>query len=84
MRDLTDRQREILAGIAGYSLQHGFPPTVRELCTAFGYSSPNAINQQLNALQRKGYISRRNRTARGIVILKQEGAATPITDGQQA
>ncbi len=34
----------------------GYPPTIREICSHFGFSSPLSAKQHVDALQRKGYI----------------------------
>lgn len=45
-------------------------PTVREMCKAFNIKSPNGVQCHIIALERKGYIRRRNRKARGIEVLR--------------
>jgi repressor LexA len=53
---LTDRQRETLAFIAEAVTDHGYPPSVREICEALGLASSSTVHSHLQALQRKGYI----------------------------
>ena len=36
MKGLTERQSEILEWIRGFVLEHGIPPTVREIGREFG------------------------------------------------
>lgn len=47
------------------------PPTVREIAEHFGFRSPKAVSDHLNALERKGYISRSRRKARNIEMRKE-------------
>lgn len=54
---LTDRQREILAWVDGYIRDHGFSPTIRELCRAFGFKSPNGAVSHLTPLRKKGALT---------------------------
>ncbi len=68
MRDLTKRQREIFDFILTSLREEGFIPSVREIGEAFGFASTNAVNTHLDALARKGYISRRPGAARNIEI----------------
>lgn len=53
---LTPRQAEVLDAIYQHVATTGTPPTVRELCTALGISSPNGVTQHLDALRKKGAI----------------------------
>jgi repressor LexA len=58
MRELTDRQQLLLSFIEEYALDHGFPPSIREMADHMGISSTNGVNDHLKALERKGYLSR--------------------------
>jgi len=68
--ELTSRQRQILEYIVEYEKEHGYPPTIREICEAFGISSPRGVSKHLEALEKKGYIERSKGRSRGIRILK--------------
>lgn len=67
-KKLTDRQREVFDFIRHSSQAENRPPTVREIADHFGFRSPKAVTDHLNALERKGYIIRRNRKSRNIEI----------------
>ena len=58
MRPLTEKQRQLLMFIHGHIRRHGYPPTLREMAEHYGVRSPNAINDRLKALERKGYLKR--------------------------
>jgi repressor LexA len=70
MRDdltqLTARQGEILEFIRTTLAESGAPPTREEIARAFGFRSPNAAEQHLQALRRKGLIELVAGTSRGI------------------
>lgn len=53
---LTDRQAQVLAWISRYIDDHGYSPTIREMCVALGIRSPNGVVCHLEPLRRKGYI----------------------------
>ena len=57
MKGLTPRQREILDFIE-QGIRRGLPPTFREINRRFGFSSTNAANDHLVALEQKGYLVR--------------------------
>lgn len=68
MRDLTPKQQQIFDFILKSLRNYGTIPSVREIASAFGFSSTNAVNCHLEALTKKGYINRRYGTARNIEI----------------
>ncbi len=56
MRDLTERQREILDYIAQFTDDNAYAPTVREICEHFNISI-RAVQDHISALQKKGVLS---------------------------
>ena len=69
MRALTARQQEILTLIQRHIAQTGFPPTRAEIATELGFRSPNAAEEHLKALARKGAIELASGSSRGIRIM---------------
>ncbi|MFW5857500.1 MAG: LexA family protein, partial [Planctomycetota bacterium] len=72
--DLTTRQREVLAFLAGEIRREGRPPTLRELAAHFGWRSDNSARQHLRLLRRKGVIAYDEGVARGIRLRGAAGA----------
>jgi len=70
---LTPRQREILDFIRTTLEVLGAPPTRAEICSAFGFASPNAAEEHLRALAKKGAIVLEPLSARGIRLVEQLG-----------
>ena len=70
MKELTARQQEILDLIRRHIDQTGFPPTRMDICNALGFKSPNAAEDHLRALARKGVIELTSGTSRGIRLVK--------------
>jgi repressor LexA len=66
MRDLTPRQHEILSLIRQHIADTGFPPTRAEIAGKLGFRSPNAAEEHLKALARKGAIELTSGASRGI------------------
>jgi repressor LexA len=66
MHTLTPRQAEILALIRDHMTAHGWPPTRSEIAQALGFRSPNAAEEHLRALARKGAIELVPGASRGI------------------
>ena len=70
---LTARQQEILDFIRATVESEGRPPTRAEVCTAFGFRSPNAAETHLRALAAKGAILLEEGRARGIRLAEARG-----------
>jgi repressor LexA len=68
MEDLTPRQRQVLKFIQDSLVEHGLPPTRAEIAEALGFKSPNAAEEHLRALQRKGVLDLRPGASRGIQL----------------
>lgn len=75
MIKLTKRQAEILAFLRDWIEQHGFPPTRAEIAEALGFRSPNAAEDHLKALARKGCIEMISGTSRGLRLIDTESSA---------
>ncbi|MDB5800915.1 MAG: repressor LexA [Rhodocyclales bacterium] len=73
MDDLTSRQQEILDFIRATLEECGAPPTRVEICTAFGFASPNAAEAHLKALAKKGVILLEAGSSRGIRLVESLG-----------
>jgi repressor LexA len=70
---LTKRQQEILDLIQSHINAAGSPPTRAEIAKTMGFRSPNAAEDHLRALARKGVIELVPGTSRGIRLLKTTG-----------
>ncbi|OOH89692.1 repressor LexA [Pasteurellaceae bacterium 15-036681] len=66
---LTARQQEILDLVKHHIEDTGMPPTRVEIAREIGFKSPNAAEEHLKALARKGYIEMLSGTSRGIRII---------------
>ena len=73
MEELTKRQQEILRMIREFMTDSGFPPTRADICRAMGFSSPNAAEEHLRALERKGAIEMLAGASRGIRLTEAPG-----------
>ena len=84
MKELTKQQTKVLACVEVYLNKTGFPPTRAEICKELGFKSPNAAEMHLRALEKKGYISIKSGSSRGISILQsqqeyeQSGVQMPV------
>jgi repressor LexA len=78
MIKLTARQQQVLNLIKSALEETGFPPTRAEIAKELGFKSPNAAEEHLKALARKGAIDIMPGASRGIRILSSEQEGLPI------
>ena len=65
MKALTTRQQEVFDLIRDHISQTGMPPTRAEIAQRLGFRSPNAAEEHLKALARKGAIEIISGASRG-------------------
>ena len=68
---LTKRQKEIYEFLRDKIVNRGYGPTVREIGSQFGIRSPNGVLCHLNALVKKGLISREANKSRAIQLTSE-------------
>ncbi|NNE93700.1 MAG: repressor LexA [Verrucomicrobiales bacterium] len=66
MKDLTDRQQQLLDFLHDEHRQTGIMPSTREIQEHFGFASQTAAVSHLRALEKKGVIRRRPGKARAL------------------
>lgn len=74
----SKKQQELLEFIDDFIKQHGYAPSFREIMSGLGYKSVSTVAVHVNGLLAKGYIRKRDNSARSIevVTLGKEGAAS--------
>ncbi len=90
MHNLTPRQAQILELIREHMARFGCPPTRAEIRDALGFRSPNAADEHLKAMARKGAIELVPNAARGIrltqtglPVVGRVAAGSPILAEEQ-
>lgn len=74
--ELSEKQKQILEYIKTEILKRGYPPSVREICTAVRLKSTSSVHAHLSALEEKGFIRRDPTKPRAIEIIDDEYALT--------
>ena len=69
MEKITNKQAETLTFIKRYMVEHGFPPSVREICKGMNLNSPATAHAHLKELERKGIIRKECNKFRTIELL---------------
>ena len=65
---ISARQLQVLEFIEQQMRERGYPPSVREIGTAVGLTSPSTVHSHLNTLQRLGYLRRDPTKPRAIEV----------------
>lgn len=78
MQSLTPRQSQVLELIRQHILDTGYPPTRADIAQELGFRSPNAAEEHLKALARKGAIEMIPGTSRGIRLPDDLEAGIPL------
>lgn len=65
---LYKRQRDLLEFIQKFIKEHGYGPTLMELCKGMNLSSPATVHEHLKALEQKGVIRKNPNEIRGIEV----------------
>lgn len=65
---ITKRQHQAFDFICTFTAAHGYPPSVREIGSAIGLSSPSTVHSHLHKLEEAGYIKRDPNKPRTIEI----------------
>jgi repressor LexA len=76
---LTKRQAEILNFIKTHIQYSGFPPTISEIQEQFSFKSPNAVQEHLKALIRKGQVRRNPNQWRGLELMVANKSRDEVT-----
>lgn len=81
---LTERQKKVLAFIETHIRDNGFPPTIREIGLHLGIKSTNGVNDHLNALQKKGFLTREGGKSRTLQLTPAANAEPAENDDLDA
>jgi repressor LexA len=69
VKELTERQRQVLDFIAEYIKSHNYPPTIREAAEHFSISVKGAYDH-VEVLKRKGYLKNDGKRSRTLELVK--------------
>ncbi len=78
MKELTNRQQQVLDMIRDFIEEYNMPPTRVEIADAMGFRSANAAEDHLKALLNKGAIEMYAGSSRGIRIVDNKEQGLPV------
>lgn len=65
----TKRQRELLNFVDNFIQGHGYGPSYREIMRALNYKSVSTVAVHIDGLMTKGYLRKRDRSARSLEVI---------------
>lgn len=65
----SKKQRELLLFIDGFIKGNGYGPSYREVMRALGYKSVSTVAIHINGLIEKGYLRKKDHSARSIEVV---------------
>ncbi len=74
MREITERQKEVLAFISNFTDENMYPPTFREISEHF-HISLRGVQDHVAALQKKGFLSSEQKRSRSLRVLDGSGVS---------
>ena len=69
MKKISPKQQRILDYISEFSLEHGYPPSVREICAEMDLRSPSTVHAHLKKLQEAGYLEPSDHKSRALTLV---------------
>lgn len=69
MERSTKKQRELLAFIDTFIQGNGYGPSYREVMRSLGYKSVSTVAVHVNGLITKGYLRKRDKSARSLEVV---------------
>ncbi len=77
----TKRQRELLNFVDGFIQGHGYGPSYREIMRALGYKSVSTVAVHIDGLITKGYLLKRDNSARSLEVVTTHLDDAPMRKG---
>lgn len=82
-RKITKRQQQIYDFIKEYQQEKGYPPSVREMASAVGLSSPSTVHAHLSALEARGLLKRDATKPRALELFNEDGSSVSISKSDE-
>ncbi len=83
----TKKQKELLQFVDAFIKEHGYGPSYREVMNGLGYKSVSTVAVHIDGLIEKGYLRKRDNSARSLEVVSSEykaGAGPSINAGGAA
>ena len=78
MKNLTDREREVLDYIISMLKENGYSPSIRDIKSALDFKSTSTVHTYLARLENKGYIQKEDGKSRTLRVEEIAPARKPF------
>ena len=68
----TKKQRQLLLWVDGFIKEHGYGPSYREVMAGLGYKSVSTVAVHIDGLISKGYLHKRDNSARSLEVVSAD------------
>lgn len=68
----TKKQKELLLFVDTFIKEHGYGPSYREVMNGLGYKSVSTVAVHIDGLISKGYLHKRDNSARSLEVVSSE------------
>ena len=68
----TKRQKELLMYVDAFIKEHGYGPSYREVMNGLGYKSVSTVAIHIDGLISKGYLRKRDNSARSLEVVSSD------------
>ncbi len=72
-KDRAEREQKILDYMKQEVRRKGYPPTVREICSALNIKSTSTVHKDIASLERQGFLKKDPAKPRALMIVDQGG-----------
>ncbi|MBQ9014729.1 MAG: transcriptional repressor LexA [Firmicutes bacterium] len=69
---IKDREQRVLDFMKHEIREKGYPPTVREICTALGIKSTSTVHKDIASLEKQGYLRKDPAKPRALMIVEPQ------------
>lgn len=76
----TEREQKILSFMKNEIKTKGYPPTVREICTALGIKSTSTVHKDIASLVDQGFLKKDPSKPRALMVVDTEEHASSAAD----
>ncbi len=73
----SKKQQELLSFVDGFIKGNGYGPSYREIMRALGYKSVSTVAIHIDGLIAKGYLARRDNSARSLEVISTHSNDQP-------
>jgi len=80
MNRLKEREQKILDFMKREIKTKGYPPTVREICTALGIKSTSTVHKDIASLVDQGFLKKDPSKPRALMVVDTEDHVSPASD----